>query len=146
MIGVLGRKMASFARAPLFTKLWFLPAWMLLGLGRLAVLLVPFRQIAPALGTAAGTDAQIPLLTPDQRQRALLVGRTVRMAARYALFVHEMPAVTNWTTAGTGPKYLERPLNAAKPRIGQEISKFAARLLKQGRGFSPAPGRRDEPK
>ena len=84
MIGVLGRKMASFARAPLFTKLWLLPAWVLLGLGRLAVLLVPFRQIAPALGTAAGTDAQIPLLTPDQRQRALLVGRTVRMAARYA--------------------------------------------------------------
>jgi hypothetical protein len=68
------------------------------------------------------------------------------MAARYALFVHEMPAGTNWTTGGTGPKYLERPLNAAKPRIGQEISKFAARLLKQGRGFSPAPGRRDEPK
>jgi len=56
----------------------------LLGLGRLAVLLVPFRQIAPALGAAAGTDAQIPLLTPDQRRRALLVGRTVRMAARYA--------------------------------------------------------------
>jgi len=84
MIGVLGRKMANFARAPLFTKLWLLPAWVLLGLGRLAVLLVPFRQIAPALGAAAGTDAQIPLLTPDQRRRALLVGRTVRMAARYA--------------------------------------------------------------
>jgi hypothetical protein len=84
MIGVLGRKMASFARAPLFTKAWFVPAWLLLGLGRLAVLVVPFRKIAPALGTAAGTNALLPLLGPAQRHRALLVGRTVRMAARYA--------------------------------------------------------------
>ena len=67
------------------------------------------------------------------------------MAARYALFVHEMPEGTNWTTSGTGPKYLERPLNAARPKIGAEIEAFASRLFKQGRGFTPASGRRDDP-
>ena len=67
------------------------------------------------------------------------------MAARYALFVHEMPEGTNWTTSGTGPKYLERPLNAARPSIGAEIDKLASRLFKQGRGFSPMSGRRDKP-
>ena len=68
------------------------------------------------------------------------------MAAQYALFVHEMPAGTNWTTAGTGPKYLERPMNEATPKIGSEIERFAGQLLKQGRGFSPVSGRRDEPR
>ena len=68
------------------------------------------------------------------------------MAAQYALFVHEMPAGTNWTTAGTGPKYLERPMNEAMPKIGSEIERFAGQLLKQGRGFSPVSGRRDEPR
>jgi hypothetical protein len=67
------------------------------------------------------------------------------MAARYALFVHEMPAGTNWTTAGTGPKYLERPLNAARPRLAKQVEALAERLYEQGRGFSPAPGRRGAP-
>ena len=30
-------------------------------------------------------------------------------AAPYALYVHEMPSTNNFTTPGTGPKYLERP-------------------------------------
>jgi hypothetical protein len=67
------------------------------------------------------------------------------MSARYALFVHEMPVGTNWTTAGTGPKYLERPLNAARPRLAKQVELLAERLYKQGRGFSPAPGRKDGP-
>ena len=67
MIGVLGRKMASFARAPLFTKAWFGPAWLLLGLGRLAVLVVPFRKIAPALGTAGTASSSAKLPSPPPR-------------------------------------------------------------------------------
>ena len=40
-------------------------------------------------------------------------------AAPYAWFVHEMPdSQTNWTTPGTGSKYLERPLIAALPSLG----------------------------
>lgn len=84
MIKPLRRKLASFLNAPRFTKLWFIPAWLLLGLSRTAVLVVPFRKIARWLGRAAGTTAAVPLLTSTQRQQALLIGRTVRLAARYA--------------------------------------------------------------
>jgi hypothetical protein len=34
----------------------------------------------------------------------------VENSADYAAKVHEMPEETNWTTEGTGPKFLERPL------------------------------------
>lgn len=84
MIRLLGRKLKSVWGVPLFTKLWLFPAWVLLGLSRIAVLLVPFRTIAVWLGQEVGTASVIPLLTPNQRTRAVLVGRTVRMAARYA--------------------------------------------------------------
>jgi hypothetical protein len=84
MISLVGRKFTVLMHAPLFIKLWLLPAWVLLGLGRLTVLIIPFRRIVPLLGNFAGTESQLPLLAPDQRNSALLIGQTVRMAGRHA--------------------------------------------------------------
>lgn len=84
MIQHLLRKSTSFLNAPLFTKVWFTPAWLILGLSRMAILVVPFRVIAKWLGRQTGLAANAPLLTATQRKQAILVGRTVRLAARYA--------------------------------------------------------------
>jgi hypothetical protein len=83
MIGTLIRKVRSFAGLPLFTKLWLVPAWLELGLSRALILVVPFRTLAPRLGTAQGTAANVPLLTSAQEARARAIGRTIRLAARY---------------------------------------------------------------
>jgi len=83
MIRTLIRKVRSFAGLPLFTKVWLLPAWLELGLSRALILVVPFRTLAPRLGTAQGTAANVPLLTPGQEARARAIGRTIRLAARY---------------------------------------------------------------
>jgi hypothetical protein len=83
MIRTLIRKVRSFAGVPLFTKLWLVPAWIELGLSRALILVVPFRTLAPRLGTAQGTAANVPLLTPAQEARARAIGRTIRLAARY---------------------------------------------------------------
>ena len=77
------RKARSFAGLPLFTKVWFLPTWVALGISRMLILAVPFRRLAPRLGTAQGTSAHVPLLTQSQESRARAIGRTVRLAARY---------------------------------------------------------------
>ncbi len=56
----------------------------MLGLARMTVLLIPFRDIASRLGRSEGTAVVIPLVTPEQRRRALLIGRTIRLGAKYA--------------------------------------------------------------
>jgi len=78
------RKVQSFWSAPLFVKLWLLPVWVLLGVARAVVLTAPFRTIAAFLGGDQGTLAAIPLITPKQHSRALMVSRVVQTAARYA--------------------------------------------------------------
>lgn len=50
--------------------------------------------------------------------------------AKYALFVHEMPDPTesgksvNWNAAGTGSKFLERPLKWAAMGMAQRMSDY----------------------
>jgi len=41
----------------------------------------------------------------------------------YAAIVHEMPANTNWTMTGSGPKYLEAKLIKNKEKYMAEIAK-----------------------
>lgn len=77
------RKARSFLRLPMSEKLYLPPAWMLLGLARLAILTVSFRRLAPWLGTSCGTCAWIPLLDAAAERRAWRIGRVVRLAARY---------------------------------------------------------------
>jgi hypothetical protein len=77
------RKVGNFLNQPVFIKLWFLPVWLLLGLSKLIIVFVSFRRLAPKLGIHVGTNASVPLLDERQERRALMVGRVVRMTARY---------------------------------------------------------------
>lgn len=81
---VLTRKGRTLAGQSLFTLAWLAPVWLMLGAARLAIVFVPFRDLAPRLGVLTGGAPWIPLVSPKQERRARQIGRTVRMAARYA--------------------------------------------------------------
>lgn len=85
-IGVIGRKLMTAARVSPIVILWLIPAWMLIGLSSAALVLVPFRRIAPWLGVNLGAVAHRPAATPEQAARARKIGLTVTIAARYAPF------------------------------------------------------------
>lgn len=80
----IARKARTAARMPLFVQAWLLPTWLLLGLSRTLIMLVPFARLAPWLGHSLGAQAWVPLPTSAHEHRARLVGLTVRTAARYA--------------------------------------------------------------
>ena len=77
------RKARAFARMPLFERLCFVPAWMLLGLSRGAVLLVPFRRVAALLGDARGPQGRAPAVSTGQALRARRIAHVIHVAARY---------------------------------------------------------------
>jgi Transglutaminase-like superfamily len=80
----LQRKLNSFFSQSFMTKCLIGPAWLLTGLARLLVLLVPFRIFAPNLGRYHGVSAFIPLLDDKHQARALSIGRAVRMSSTLA--------------------------------------------------------------
>lgn len=84
--GTLARKLAVARRQPAFVLLWLLPAWLLIGLSSLMVAVLPFRRIAPLLGTNLGATEYRPACTPQQMARARRIGATVSIAASYAPF------------------------------------------------------------
>lgn len=77
------RKLRSWRGRPLAEKLWFGPAFLLLGIARAALLTVAFRRLAPLLGQGLQTAALVPLATEAEIVRALHIGRAVRLAANY---------------------------------------------------------------
>jgi hypothetical protein len=83
MLRTLGRKARSFRRLPLFSRVWLLPLWCLLGLAKALIFTVSFRRLAPHLGRPCGVAPRLPLLDDRQQARALQIGRAVRLAARY---------------------------------------------------------------
>jgi hypothetical protein len=78
------RKLHSLFNQSFVTQLLLLPAWLMTGLARLLVLLVPFRLLAPGLGRHHGVSAFIPLLDEKQQAKALSIGRAVRMSSTLA--------------------------------------------------------------
>ena len=78
--------MAGFVRMPLKEKVALGAAFLLLGIFSAALRLVPFRRLAPLLGTPVGAIAYVPLVNAGQAERARLVKRAVRRAARIAPF------------------------------------------------------------
>jgi len=52
-------------------------------MSRASVAILPFRRVAPLLGTYRGVNPWLPLLDPTQERRVLNIGRTVRLASRY---------------------------------------------------------------
>lgn len=83
MLSLLIRKSRSFAHLPLFTRLWLLPLWLMLGIGKALIFTLSFHRLAPYLGQDMGITPWVPLLDPVQQARALQIGRAVRLAARY---------------------------------------------------------------
>ncbi|MES2355954.1 MAG: lasso peptide biosynthesis B2 protein [Pseudomonadota bacterium] len=77
------RKLVTWRQFSLLEQGWFLPVWMLLGICRFALLVIPFRLLAPLLGSHQGINIFIPLISDVQRSRAWCIGRTVRVAACY---------------------------------------------------------------
>lgn len=77
------RKARSFLRQPGFIQFWFIPIWFCLGVSKALIFTVSFRRLAPHLGRQSAIVPWLPLLEPRQEARALLIGRAVRMAARY---------------------------------------------------------------
>jgi hypothetical protein len=76
------RKTRSWRRKPREERVWVPTAFVLLGLSRAALLTVPFKRIAPHLGTDLRTAPAVPLVNERQTMRALHIGRAVRTAAR----------------------------------------------------------------
>ncbi len=77
-------KTRTFVGLPAFVKLWVIPVWFMLGLARLAVLVIPTRFLARFMGVAAGLAARLPIVTSQQQARAMLISRVIKLAARYA--------------------------------------------------------------
>lgn len=82
-LGPLRRKAATFLRQPLFIQAWFLPLWLVLGVSKALIFTISFRRLAPRLGHKADIAPWLPLLTPADEARALLIGRAVRLTAKY---------------------------------------------------------------
>lgn len=77
-------RLRNFAARSLFQQLWFLPAWIGLGLASLAIAIVPFRHIAPRLGKHAGLEQPEMDIGAAQAARAREIRRTVQLAAHFA--------------------------------------------------------------
>lgn len=80
------RKLATFAQLPVFVLLWLVPAWAMIGLASLAILLVPFRRLAPIFGRNIGPVAFVPMTSPAQAARAHKIATAIAVAAKYAPF------------------------------------------------------------
>lgn len=77
------QKLRHFMARPRFQRLWFLPTWLLLGGARLLIQMLPMRYLVSSLGYSSGTAAVLPLIDSAQTQRAIAIGHTVQVAARY---------------------------------------------------------------
>ncbi|MCH4811957.1 lasso peptide biosynthesis B2 protein [Vreelandella neptunia] len=80
-------KVGSFFLKPAFTKCWFVPVWLMLGISRLMIVTLTFRRIAPYLGKAVGVSAYSHILEDKQETQALRIARVVRLTARYCPWV-----------------------------------------------------------
>lgn len=78
----LGEALGGFLRMPAADKLTLALAWPLLGLSALLVRVIAFRHFAPLLGRKIGPVCCVPLASEAQEDRARIVRRAVRRAAR----------------------------------------------------------------
>jgi hypothetical protein len=63
----------------------------------------------------------VKMETAGERQR-LIIGAGGN-AAPYALIIHEkLGTSVNWSTPGTGPKYLENPIRELLPKLDDRVS------------------------
>jgi hypothetical protein len=72
-----------FRALPRFTRYWFAPAWLLLGVARSLIILLSFRRLAPCLGSLNRDGAVIPLLEDRQETRAAQLKDLLRLVSRH---------------------------------------------------------------
>ena len=84
LVSPLRRKVASWWAMPRQEKLWLVPAWILLGIVRCVLLIVPFRRIAPLLGKSIQETSLEPRADESQIAYALSIGHAIELAASYA--------------------------------------------------------------
>ena len=75
-------KAQNFGRRPRFVQLWFVPLWLLLGVARLAIALLPFASIAGWLGEKNQPGASARPIGLVQRRRVELIASSIRVTAR----------------------------------------------------------------
>ena len=81
-MNILRRKLSSFYQLPAFIR-WRLPlTWLLLGLGRLLVLTLPFRRLAPLLGGRHDAPWS-PLIQPEQLAQLRAVRQLISITSQY---------------------------------------------------------------
>lgn len=76
-------KLMTFIRLPWQEQLAFLPAWLLLGLTRFVILMLPFPVVRTLLGSTDGVSPWLHRLSAPELARAHRIGALVRLAARY---------------------------------------------------------------
>ncbi|MFC3309940.1 lasso peptide biosynthesis B2 protein [Blastomonas aquatica] len=78
------RKLRAVRHKSRLQLLWLAPAWVVLGLGRGAILLLSFERLVRLLGLQSHVCPLTPLLEAGQRETALDLGRTILLASSYA--------------------------------------------------------------
>ncbi len=79
----LWQKWRSFNRLPAADRLLLLPIWLMLGMARFCIIALPFSVVRRWLSGERHPLPWLHLLPADQEQRALRLGRLIRLAARY---------------------------------------------------------------
>jgi hypothetical protein len=72
-----------FRALPRFTRFWFTPAWLLLGVSRALILLLSFRRLARCLGSLNRDGAVIPVLEGRQETRAAQLKDLLQLVSRH---------------------------------------------------------------
>lgn len=84
MAYLIRQKFQRLASLSIFHKLCLFPVWLMLGLCRLVVLILPFRMLCRFIGVPVGVDTWLPIASQAQRKRATAIGQVIRLAARHA--------------------------------------------------------------
>lgn len=100
-MAVLLRKIRSFLRVPVSTKLLFLEAFFASAYVKATLLFFPFKKVAGWLGSAHGADATE--LNAQQRALVRQIDFSIRLCQRYAPWPTEC-----YTTSLTAKKMLRR--------------------------------------
>uniref|UniRef100_UPI00342B0E0B lasso peptide biosynthesis B2 protein n=1 Tax=uncultured Halomonas sp. TaxID=173971 RepID=UPI00342B0E0B len=77
----------SLSKKATFTKVWFLPTLITLGISRIIILTINFRRLAPYLGHPIGIKACTCLISPEQEIRALQISHVIRVASQYSPWI-----------------------------------------------------------
>ncbi len=81
------RKVRNLLAASWFEWLWLPITFLLLGVCRVAILVLPFKLYSWMLGVPGGVEPWLPILTPSQRMKAARVRKLISRSAHNAWWV-----------------------------------------------------------